>query len=110
MKVLDNFIFFSDATSASESNILSNPNLGSQLIVQASGEATSFEVQILGQTDINADFVSLSCISMTNFDVGENISATGIYAVPVDGVVKIKAEIKSVAGGGITVFGKLGAD
>ena len=47
---------------------------------------------------------------MTNFDVSENISATGIYAVPADGVVKIKAEIKSVAGGGITVFGKLGAD
>ena len=32
MKVLDNFIFFSEATTAGESNILSNPNLGSQII------------------------------------------------------------------------------
>ena len=47
MKVLNDFIFFSDATAAGESNVLSNPNLGSQIIVQVSGTATNIDVQIL---------------------------------------------------------------
>lgn len=110
MKVLDNFIFFSDATSPGTSNVLSNPNLGSQLIVQTSGTATNFEVEILGQADINADFVPLSCINMTNFDVDSKIDYAGIFCVPTDGICKIKAEIKSVSGGDLTVFGKLGGD
>lgn len=108
MKVLNDFIFFSNASEAGESNVLSNPNLGSQIIVQVNGTATNIDVQILGQTDINADFVALSCINMTNFDVDSKIAATGIYAVPVDGVCKIKAKINAVAGGNVTVFGRLG--
>lgn len=108
MKVLDNFIFFSEATAAVESNVLSNPNLGSQIIVQAGGTATNIDVQILGQTDINADFVPLSCINMTTFDVDSKITAAGIYAVPVDGVCKIKAKVNAVSGGKVTVFGRLG--
>ena len=108
MKVLDNFIFFSEATTAGESNVLSNPNLGSQIIVQAGGTATNIDVQILGQADINADFVPLSCINMTTFDVDSKITAAGIYAVPADGVCKIKAKVNSVAGGNVTVFGRLG--
>ena len=108
MKVLDNFIFFSEATTAGESNILSNPNLGSQIIVQAGGTATNFNVEILGQADINADFVPLSCINMTTFDVDSKITAAGIYAVPVDGVCKIKAKVNTVSGGKVTVFGRLG--
>lgn len=108
MKVLNDFIFFSNATAAGESNVLSNPNLGSQIIIQVNGTATNLDVQIFGQTDINADFVALSCINMTNFDVDSKIAATGIYAVPADGIVKIKAKINAVAGGNVTVFGKLG--
>lgn len=105
MKVLDNFIFFSEASAAGESNVLSNPNLGSQIIVQAGGTATNIDVQILGQTDI---FVPLSCINMTTFDVDSKITAAGIYAIPVDGVCKIKAKVNVVAGGKVTVFGRLG--
>lgn len=108
MKVLDNFIFFSESTVAGESNVLSNPNLGSQIIVQAGGTAANIEVQILGQADINADFVPLSCINMTTFDVDSKITTAGIYAVPVDGVCKIKAKVNSVIGGNVTVFGRLG--
>lgn len=108
MKVLDNFIFFSESTVAGESNVLSNPNLGSQIIVQAGGTATNFEVQILGQADINANFVPLPCINMTTFDVDIKITTAGIYAVPVDGVCKIKAKVNAVAGGNVTVFGRLG--
>ena len=108
MKVLDNFIFFSEATVNGESNVLSNSNLGSQIIVQAGGTATNIDVQILEQADINADFVPLSCINMTTFDVDSKITAAGIYAVPVDGVCKIKAKVNAVAGGNVTVFGRLG--
>ena len=108
MKVLDNFIFFSGTTVAGESNVLSNPNLGSQIIVQAGGTAANIDVQILGRADINADFVPLSCINMTTFDVDSKITTAGIYAVPVDGVCKIKAKVNSVAGGNVTVFGRLG--
>lgn len=97
MKVLDNFIFFSEASAAGESNVLSNPNLGSQIIIQAGGTATNIDIQILGQTDINADFVPLSCINMTTFDVDSKITAAGIYAVPVDGVCKIKAKVNAAA-------------
>lgn len=108
MKILNDFIFFSNAAAAGESNVLSNPNLGSQIIVQAGGNATNFEVQILGQADINADFTPLSCINMTSFDVDSKITAAGIYAVPADGICKIKAKVNSVAGGKVTVFGRLG--
>ena len=108
MKVLDNFIFFNEATTAGESNVLSNPNLGSQIIVQAGGTATNIDVQIFGQTDINSDFVPLSCINMTTFNVDSKITDAGIYAVPVDGVCKIKAKVNAVAGGNVTVFGRLG--
>ena len=108
MKVLDNFIFFNESTVAGESNVLSNPNLGSQIVVQAGGTAANIDVQILGQTDINADFVPLSCINMTTFNVDGKITDAGIYAVPVDGVCKIKAKVNAVAGGNVTVFGRLG--
>ena len=108
MKVLDNFIFFSESTVAGESNVLSNPNLGSQIVVQAGGTAANIDVQILGQTDINADFVPLSCINMTTFDVDSKITTAGICAVPADGVCKIKAKVNAVAGGNVTVFGRLG--
>ena len=108
MKVLDNFIFFSESTVAGESNVLSNPNLGSQIVVQAGGTAANIDVQILGQTDINTDFVPLSCINMTTFTVDSKITTAGIYAVPVDGVCKIKAKVNAVAGGNVTVFGRLG--
>ena len=108
MKVLDNFVFFNEATTAGESNVLSNPNLGSQIIVQAGGTATNIDVQIFGQTDINSDFVPLSCINMTTFNVDSKITTAGIYAVPADGVCKIKAKVNAVAGGNVTVVGRLG--
>ena len=110
MKVLENFIFFDKAISTGESNVLSNPNLGSQIIVQVGGTATAFEVQVLGQADINANFEPLSCINMGNFDVDNKITAAGIYAVPASGICKIKTIVNSVAGGAVTVFGKIGAD
>lgn len=106
MQILENFIFFDNATSG-ESNILTNPNLGSQLVIQVTG--TTFDIEVLGQADINGDFVALSAINQTNFGVGSHITAAGIYAISVGGIGKIKVRINS-ATGGVTVFGKLCGD
>ena len=106
--MLDEIQFFKNATTAGESAYaLKNPNLGSQLIVQVSGSATAFELDIKGAINGGAT-IQLGCIDMSSYSVSNKITANGIYVVAVDGISNISAELKSVTGGNVSAYARLG--
>ena len=109
MHIIDCIDFFQKSTSAGESTkSISNTNLGSQLVVQVTGSATSFELCIKGAIDKLTPTAELGAINMSTFNVSKNITAFGIYAISVDGLYSISAEIKSITGGNLTVSAKIG--
>ena len=109
MHIIDCIDFFQKSTAVGESTkSISNPNLGSQLVVQVSGSATSFELCIKGAIDKITQATELGAINMSTFNVSKSITSFGVYAISVDGLHNISAEIKSIAGGNLTVSAKIG--
>lgn len=109
MYVLGNFAFFKNASSAGESNVLSNPNKGSVLTVEVQGTGTfTLNIQGLVNTEYaNPTYTNLAAIVAGKLSKTESITEPGIYWVGVDGVTEIKAVLSSVSGN-VTVFGRLG--
>lgn len=110
MNVLKNFKFFEGATSASESEILYNPNRGSILTLEVAGTGT-FTITVKGS--VNAElsptaFSNLAAINMGTYVKAATITAPGIYAIGIDGVNAIKAVLSGTSGANITVFGRVG--
>lgn len=108
MAIIDSIIFFDKSTSSGESSVSISNIRGSQLVVQVSGSATAFELHIKGALDKVSNTVSLGCINTKTFDVSHKITSNGIYAIAVDGMVNISAEIVSVTGGNVSAVARLG--
>jgi hypothetical protein len=109
MNNLNNFKFFSGATAIAESNVLSNPNHGSQLVLEVSGTATSFTLSVKGKVDAeNIAYTSLGIINASDYSTSSTITDNGIYIIGVDGIGGIKLNLTAVSGGNVTAFGKLG--
>lgn len=109
MYVLGNFVFFKAASSAGESNVLSNPNKGSVLTVEVQGTGTfTLNIQGLVNTElVNSTYTNLAAITAKKLTKVENITEPGIYFIGVDGISEIKASLSNVSGN-VTVFGRLG--
>lgn len=109
MYVLKNFVFFEDASSAGESNVLSNPNKASVLTLEVQGTG-SFTLNVQGLVNVelaNPTYTNLAAIVAEKLSKTESITAPGIYYIGVDGIAQIKATLSSVSGS-VTVFGRLG--
>lgn len=109
MYVIGNFVFFENASSAGESNILSNPNKGSVLTVEVQGTGSfKLDIQGLVNTEVaNPTYTNLASIVAKTLTKSESITEPGVYWIGVDGVTKIKAVLSSVSGN-VTVFGRIG--
>ena len=110
MNNLQDFVFFSNATTTGNSNILYNTNYGSQIILEVQGTAATIQIDVFGIVDMNnsSDWSTLSAIKASTYTIVSQISESGIYIIPVDGVSKIYISIAAVSGGNVNVFGKLG--
>lgn len=110
MNVLSNFVFFENADgNAISDNEMMIINRSSQLIVQVSGGAVGLTLEIQGYSDCKANtWQSLACINLADFNVTSSIGGDGIYAIPVDGVQRVRAEIKAINGGTCSCFVKAG--
>ena len=97
-----NFVFFNEATTTTTSPIL---NIHGDYItanLDITGTATSFEMVLEGQV-INDVWTEIGVTNVTTFDVGADITAKGITQASLIGFTKVRAKIKAIAGGNLTV-------
>lgn len=108
MRVINTLQFFDSATSPTESEILMNTN-GSQLILDISGSAETFALQVLGKATIKdgTQWTPIGAINLSDYTITTTIATKGIYALPVDGIGCIKINLTEV-NGAISVAGKVG--
>lgn len=110
MNILYDFLFFEDAdTNSVSDNELRIANVGSQAAVCVTGNPVGLQLYISGRVNYNVDeYTPLACINASNFNVTEFISEAGVYYIPTDGVNRLRAEIKAINGGAVTVVAKVG--
>lgn len=109
MNILQNFKFLDGATTVSESNVLSNPNKGSQLVLQVDSVGATFSLTVMGKVDAESEnYTALSTMSVTDYTIDSAITSNGIYSISTDGISGIYVDLTSVSGGSVSVFGKLG--
>lgn len=108
MKILNAIQFLDNATSPQESEILLNTN-SSQLTLNISGSATTFALKILGSATLTPtdSWTELSAINLSDFTIATTIATKGIYAVPIDGIGRVKISLTE-ASGAVSVAGKVG--
>ena len=100
-----NFVFFTNATSAKESNELSNFQ-SDELWLQVSGDATGLNAEVQIQANNGDEFVPCAVIDVSNLSVCNSISKNGIYVCSISGAGKIKVEIKSIGSGSVNIFSR----
>lgn len=101
-----NFVFADKATSAYISNDYVN-SIADVLDIQVSGTFTSADIIIEGKSDLNADYVALKVIDLAQLKAVSNITSTGIFELGITGLQVIRIKINSVAGGNVTVVGRI---
>ena len=103
---LNTFLFHDDATSAETSAALSNPNSGSLLTIEVSGESSSVELVVQGVSDPNNDgqWSDLAILDSSNMDLLESINKNGIYLISIDGVKRVRTDLRDT-NGRVRVFG-----
>ena len=108
MNILNNFYFFNTITTSGTSETLSNIR-GDSLILESYGTATAFSFKVQGIVDSNntSSWTDLGFYTSTG-TTGINITTSGIYNIPINGIGKIRIVLASISGGNLTVFGKVG--
>ena len=94
---------FKNATEAGESTTYNT--LGESMSVQIYGDASSVNVQVLGQVDGYSETWSvLQAINVSTLDMSTTLNKKGIYMLSIDGLATIKVKLVSVSGGSASVF------
>ena len=108
MRIINAIQFLSNATSPQESEIMQN-TYGSQLILDISGSATTFALQVLGNAAVKGgtQWTPINAINLSDYTLTTTIATKGVYALPVDGIGCIKVSLTEVDGA-ISVDGKVG--
>ena len=110
MQNIMDFVFYRDQSSASTSADMKTyfNTQADMMSVEVSGTATSCKINIQGRTNSenNNEWFDLTVMNMTNLDIGTDIEGNGIYEVAIEGMREIRANIVSVSGGSVTVFGR----
>lgn len=108
MSNLQNFKFLEYAKTVTESNVMSNPNNGSQLLLQVTGSGVGVSLKVYGLIDNEKDvFFELASINLKDFSTNNAITSNGIYAIGIDGISRIKVKVESITSGNVNVFGKV---
>ena len=106
VKKVTNLRIFSDEND--KMNLSLKDVNGELLILQITGNATNFDISVVGTSDIkNEEYITLQTINANNFDVTNSIVANGIYQTDVSAIRKIKVVANSVDGGSINVLANI---
>lgn len=104
MANLAEFVFLNASSASTTSNTFYVPYGADEVVLQVKSSGTP-DVTIKGKTDReNGDFVTLSVINLTGYEVSEKITANGIYSVAASGIREMQA-VNGGAAGSVTVFG-----
>lgn len=104
MTVLENFVFFKEASKTGESPALKN--------IHGSGLALCVSGTFVGKLAVNGTQAGvdsqIAVIDLSDFTFKSNITAAGMYSVPCAyGYEKISVTISEYTSGAITVTGRL---
>lgn len=81
---------------------------GDVLALQISGDFTSTEIHIEGRNNAYGDWVSLAGIGLNDLSVVRNgFTKPGIYEIEIVGIRELRANIKSISGGKLSVLGQI---
>lgn len=110
MNIKKDFQFFTNILSAQNSLICSVPNNVSTLVLQISSTTTpTFSLNVGGiMNDTTSTFTTLESINMSTNAISTDISAVGIYIIPIDGISNVEVMLTSITSGSISVYGKFG--
>ena len=103
MQILNNFYAFEGASEAAESEPTTNVK-AETLTVQIEGSATSMSLKVLGCSDLRSDEYQVLPGVTSDFSLTSEMTANGLYTVPVEGMGRFKFDLASVSGGEVTVF------
>ena len=98
MIVINNFYALQEAGAPVESAYTANTT-GESLFVEITGDATAFEIEVKGVVDFqNEDYVNLGGVNLTSYDYVSTIQNKGIFLFPIEGIGRVKLNLKSVTG------------
>ena len=104
MANLAEFVFLNASSASTTSNTFYVPYGADEVVLQVKSSGTP-DVTIKGKTDReNGDFVTLSVINLTGYEVSEKITANGIYSVAAGGIREMQV-VNGGSAGSVTVFG-----
>ena len=103
--LINNNYFFKDVSTPEISSPINNVK-SNLLILEVSGDATSFSVSVLGSIDLqNENYTQLNILNMSDYSLNSNINSIGIYEVDISAIQNVKLQINSISGGNISVLG-----
>ena len=107
MVIQSNLPFAINVTSPTVSKSFMNA-ASDVLALQIDGSFTSAQVRIEGRITKGAEWTPLAAIDLSTFAaVKEDLTAAGLYEFGVTSVRELRANVISVSGGPITVYGQL---
>lgn len=75
--------------------------------LQVFGTFSTATVKVQGVCDPSStDWRDIMVINLSDLSTGENISAKGLYEIAIESLAKVRISVTSVAGGGISVYGR----
>ena len=75
--------------------------------IEVYGTATSFELEISGQT-LSDNFYSIIAVKLSDLTINSIITELDtLWQVDLNGLTKLKAELKSISGGTLNVVAKV---
>jgi len=101
---LKTFVFFDASSTAAESNVFSVLEGAEDMTLHVTGSST-VNLTIKGKTDDQGNWEDIAAISMDSFKVAESITSSGIYSVPLHGLVQLK--IINSGATGVKVYGRI---
>lgn len=99
-----NFLFFNNCTTPTTSNPLISTS-ATELYIQVDGDATDFEIQILGSVNSKSERMPLAGINLGLLDIAETIKSNGLYTYDIKGIYSVVAELK-YTDGSVSCFGR----
>ena len=108
MKNLDQFNFFTEETTAKESDVFTSSYNGNVIELEVDGTHTGLNMSILATMTKDGLYKTQTAFNQSDlYKTTINITTNGMYMIPTAGLSYIKLSINSITGGNVSVLGRL---